>query len=211
MSLQDSVELPNRKAMLLHVGQLMASLGSELPVNPEKMADANGVHVREVSFEDGGVVQAVMDELDCCFEDLEEVGLTKDFLRDKRGLAWSKGGKACVFIRAGLDPVTRRWVCAHELAHHLLGHVDGAACAVGDRYRAREGSANWLAAQILVPQQWISLAVAELGCWREGLARLFGVRQCDISARLAELGLTQRKMPDAPRGGSWVEFSIYDW
>lgn len=87
-----------------------------------------------------------------------------------------------------------RWKLAHEIAHHVLHgaipHLRGASWETHEL----EYEADLLAAELLIPDPWITRAVKKLGEYSmeiEELARAFGVGRAEMEKRLQQLDLMQ--------------------
>ena len=186
--------------------------GKELPIHIEALAVDIGVNVRVADFRNGGLVPALTNEFGYSESELEEKGITSDAYRDNDGMATAEEDffKVCIFLHSDLGEERRRWVCAHEIGHYLLGHLP--RVDAGDlRDKSREAAADWVAAQLLMPEPLVREVVAKVGLDYRLLAYTFGVQLRWMKIRLRELRLTRQDDHEARCAAGWTEFSIYPW
>jgi Zn-dependent peptidase ImmA (M78 family) len=187
-------------------------LGRELPIHIEAVAVEIGLHIMVADFRDDGLVPVLTDEFGYSESELEEKGITSDAYRDNDGMVTAEEDffKVCVFLHSDLGEERRRWVCAHEIGHYLLGHLP--RVDAGElRNRSREAAADWVAAQLLMPEPLVREVVAIVGLDYRLLAHTFGVRIDRMKIRLRELGLAKRGETEAQHAPGWAEFCIYPW
>ena len=176
------------------------------------MASQLGLRVIEADFPSGQVVLCMGEEFGETPEQLAEQGITKDRYRAKQGLITGKDALICVFLRRDMRPARRRWVLAHEIGHYLLGHVGAVPAATDALERAREGAADWVAAQLLMPEPLLRDAIRQLGRASHELAATFGIDPHRVRQRLRELDVIERGIArHGEQRQGWVEFPIYDW
>lgn len=180
-----------------------------LPINVEAIAAGIEIHVRQADFRNDGLIPALIDEFGYSESKLEQQGITSEAYRNEDGMITGEGDHRCIFLHDQLSQERRRWVCAHEIGHHALGHkyepVDGIA------YRLQESAADWVAAQLLMPEPLVREVVAKVGLDYRLLAYTFGVQLRWMKIRLRELRLTRQDDHEARCAAGWTEFSIYPW
>ena len=151
---------------------------STWPVPLDRIADALGVDIEYVDFED----------------DLSGV------------LVRGEGNAAIIGVNLQHHPNRRRFTIAHELGHFVMHggtYVDkGTAVKFrgprrGSGSQREEREANRFAAALLMPKDWIKAAVLETSLdpatdsGLQGLADDFGVSSLAMSYRLSNLGLLE--------------------
>lgn len=110
------------------------------------------------------------------------------------GVASIEDGKHVIQYRSSDSLVRQRFTIAHELGHHLLGHVTASNPSLrDDNYLAgsdpEEREANAFAAELLVPSELIKLAIDEAKFKSiSQMAAYFGVSGAVIEYRLKDLG-----------------------
>jgi Zn-dependent peptidase ImmA (M78 family) len=95
-----------------------------------------------------------------------------------------------IFLKADAPRSRRRFSIAHEIAHYILGHEVAYARArgQGDRPAERREADNF-AAQLLMPDEWVAKAHAELGGDFDEMKSRFEVSPQSMRIRLEELRL----------------------
>jgi Zn-dependent peptidase ImmA (M78 family) len=96
-----------------------------------------------------------------------------------------------IFVKEGASQARQRFSIGHELGHYVKGHEVAFARArgLGDRPAERR-EADSSAARLLMPEEWVRRANAELDGNLFGLAQRFDVSVPAMQIRLRELGLT---------------------
>lgn len=116
---------------------------------------------------------------------------------DTSGIACIENGKRVIYVNLNDSVVRRRFTAAHEIGHHVLGHVtpegrqfrDGKHIFTGDTQSIKETEANKFAADLLMPKLVLEHAILEENIRTiEALAAKFNVSQVAMRIRLENLG-----------------------
>lgn len=102
-----------------------------------------------------------------------------------------------IVFNADEPPVRQRFTIAHELGHHALGHLtpgkrewrDPKENFFSTAYNPKEVAANRFAAELLMPEDAIRVAISEGTKTISGLARTFHVSEVAMKFRLKNLGM----------------------
>ncbi len=106
------------RASLLPMKQLM----NRLHIDVEGIAAQAGVSVHKINFRGANVRHIVARACGCPVSELSGSGVDCALLEKNVGLVTASDGVPHIFIHR-CAVADRRWVCAHELGHYLLGHV----------------------------------------------------------------------------------------
>lgn len=129
--------------------------------------------------------------------DIEVRALDSSESDDIHGMACLEDGKKIVYVSLKDSVVRRRFTAAHEIGHHVLGHVtpdkhqlrDGKHIFTGNAQSYLESQANTFAAELLMPKFALEHAITEENIRTiEGLSDKFNVSQIAMRIRLQGLG-----------------------
>lgn len=113
------------------------------------------------------------------------------------GKACLENGNKVIYVNLNDSIVRRRFTAAHEIGHHVLGHVtplrqqlrDGKHIFTGDKQSIMETQANIFAADLLMPKFALEHAILNENVQNiEALAFKFNVSQIAMRIRLERLG-----------------------
>lgn len=116
---------------------------------------------------------------------------------DLHGMACLENGEKIIYVSLKDSIVRRRFTAAHEIGHHVLGHVsplrpqlrDGKHIFTGDNQSILEHQANIFAADLLMPRFVLEHAILDENIRTvEALAIKFNVSQIAMRIRLERLG-----------------------
>ncbi|MFM5490211.1 ImmA/IrrE family metallo-endopeptidase [Aeromonas veronii] len=149
-----------------------------LPVDPMKLAHALGMQVKH------------MNPFNMSAEDF---GIS--------GYAAIENGQQVVAYNTTEHPNRQRFTVAHEIGHHLLGHVsaeagrrlrDNASNYSANINKSIELEANEFAAQLIMPEDAVRTLIERNGITSiRALADAFSVSEAAMYYRLKNLGLTR--------------------
>lgn len=117
--------------------------------------------------------------------------------KDIHGKACLEDGNRVIYVNINDSVVRRRFTAAHEIGHHVLGHVtpqrdqfrDGKHIFTGDKQSILERQANLFAADLLMPKFAVEHAILKENIRTiESLAFKFNVSQIAMRIRLEKLG-----------------------
>lgn len=132
------------------------------------------------------------------------------FPDDLSGIAVADAGNACVGVNERHARVRQRFSVAHELGHLVLDweqtyqfdYVGVELAATSDEAAKLERSANWFAADLLMPARWLRRDIRDIGNGQlsEGsllaLSRKYDVSQQSLWFRLLNLKLVGQEEVD---------------
>ena len=118
------------------------------------------------------------------------------------GLYRVENGVPKIYVNQHESPLRRRFTIAHELGHHVLGHLSEAIASGGNAELPRDGNvtyslafydqkevdANKFAAELLMPESAVAYFVDKTTKNLSELARTFNVSDTAMSYRLSNLG-----------------------
>jgi Zn-dependent peptidase ImmA (M78 family) len=173
----------NRREIEDKVAELLKRHGiKDAPVPVEKIANAEGIPVIEMSFPS-----------------------------DVSGALIKRGDIVAISVNGTQSSTRKRFTIAHELAHHVLNHVDGDHIdwhftvirrdrKSSDASDTQEIEANSFAANLLMPKSFVLRDIERFTNFqgepeitdfaRQFLARKYNVSEIAMGIRLTNLGLT---------------------
>lgn len=129
--------------------------------------------------------------------DIEIRTLNESESNEIHGKACLENGNKVIYVNVNDSVVRRRFTAAHEIGHHVLGHVtplrhqlrDGKHIFTGDKQSILEHQANVFAADLLMPKFALEHAILNENIRTvESLAAKFNVSQIAMRIRLERLG-----------------------